>query len=264
MSSEGERTRAGVVLVVPCYNERERLRLDAFIEFVTRRPDFSVLFVNDGSTDGTRDLLDQGVSSSHGLEVLHRPVNAGKADAVRAGVLHASAKGCDFVGYWDADLATPLEAAVDFHRHLLETPELVAVIGSRVKLLGRDIERRALRHYVGRIFATAASLSLGLAVYDTQCGAKLFRVIDEVVSAFEEPFADRWVFDVELIRRLRSSCQLPADRLIHEWPLMTWRDVGRSKVRLLDGVTAFVGLARVGVRRLLDEQRRGAPPPVAD
>jgi glycosyltransferase involved in cell wall biosynthesis len=259
MSPEGGSGRP-VVLVVPCYNERARLPTQAFIEFVTRRPEFQVLFVNDGSTDGTADLLDGAVASRSGLEVLHLPANLGKAETVRAGIVRVLDRGCAFVGYWDADLATPLEAAVDFHDYLVKNPEHVAVIGSRVKLLGRDIDRRALRHYVGRVFATAASLSLGLAVYDTQCGAKLFRVTDEVVRAFQTPFADRWIFDVELIRRLKASWDAPAERLIYEWPLVTWRDVGESKVRLLDGLTAFLGLARVGLRRRRDDRRRALPP----
>ena len=164
-------------------------------------------------------------------------------------------EGCRFVGYWDADLATPLEVAIDFLDFLREHPRHEVVIGSRVKLLGRSIDRKASRHYVGRVFATAASLSLGLPVYDTQCGAKLFRATDAVRTAFGTPFVDRWIFDVELLARLQRVWECRAEDLIYEWPLTTWRDVGESKVRTLDGFGAALGLARIGFRRLREQHK---------
>jgi hypothetical protein len=107
-------------------------------------------------------------------------------------------------------------------------------------LLGRTIERNAVRHYVGRIFATAASLTLGLPVYDTQCGAKLFRVSPATKCLFDQPFLTRWLFDVEILARIiqRYARGLDGrpDDIVCEFPLPEWREVPGSKVKALDFV----------------------------
>ena len=134
------------------------------------------------------------------------------------------------------------------------------MFGARVQLLGRSIARSAVRHYLGRVFATAASLLLRMPIYDTQCGAKLFRVTPLTRTLFAQPFAVGWTFDVELIARLiRVRLQLgkqDAPRLIYELPLETWRDVAGSKVRALDFMRALFEMLRIHHRYL----RRGAPP----
>jgi hypothetical protein len=155
----------------------------------------------------------------------------------------------DFAGYWDADMATPLEAIPSFCQLLESHAEIAMVFGARVRLLGRAIERSPLRHYLGRVFATAASLTIGLPIYDTQCGAKLFRVCPLVRSLFQQPFMTRWLFDVEIIARLIQACRrdnlrLPKD-LIYELPLQTWSDVAGSKVKPLDFFKSFFDLARI-------------------
>ena len=136
------------------------------------------------------------------FSVLSLPQNQGKAEAVRRGVLTAIESQPDYVGFWDADLATPLRAIPQFVDLAESRPDLEMIMGSRVKLLGRNIERRRSRHYLGRVFATAVSTILGLDVYDTQCGAKLFRATPFIGALFQQPFLSRWIFDVEIIARL--------------------------------------------------------------
>jgi hypothetical protein len=99
------------------------------------------------------------------------------------------------------------------------------------------------------VFATAASFTLGLPIYDTQCGAKLFRGSPLVRSLFQQPFTTRWLFDVEIIARLIQACRrdglrTPAN-LIYEFPLQTWNDVAGSKVKPLDFFKSFFGLAGI-------------------
>lgn len=236
-----------VEIVVPCYNEEQRLDVGAFRGFRLDGADVTFLFANDGSTDGTARLLDELVASDPSkFAVVHLAKNSGKAEAVRQGVQASLKRGAQYVGFWDADLATPLTELPGFIHVLDERPEIQMVFGARVRLLGREISRRPSRHYVGRVGATLISSSLGLAVYDTQCGAKLFRVTDDIRDAFAEPFLSRWIFDVEIIARFVKRCgRDAAARAIYELPIYQWRDVGGSKVKSRDFIRALRDLWKI-------------------
>jgi dolichyl-phosphate beta-glucosyltransferase len=241
---------SSVAIVIPCFNEARRLKVDQFKAYADADRAHRFVFVNDGSTDATLKV----VQTLHQDDPQHcayvdLPRNVGKGEAVRRGLLAAFEMNPDFAGYWDADLATPLETIPAFCQLLESRSEMAMVFGARVRLLGRDIGRSPLRHYLGRVFATAASLTIGLPIYDTQCGAKLFRVCPLILSLFEHPFLTRWLFDVEIIARLIKACRhdplrSPND-LIYELPLQTWHDVAGSKVKPLDFFKSFVDLARI-------------------
>lgn len=242
-----------VHIVIPCYNESRRLQVDALSSFFSSGTSVRLLFVDDGSTDNTAQVLDQICLTSNGHgSVLRCLRNGGKAEAVRLGLLEVMRRGeAEFAGYWDADLATPLEAIGRFVRVLDEQHEIDMVFGSRVKLLGRHVERNALRHYLGRIFATAASLVLDMPIYDTQCGAKLFRADSRLQAVVAQPFLSKWGFDVEVIARfhklyLDSSKVL--EHAIYEYPLESWHDIAGSKVRPIDFLHAFVDLLKIRFR----------------
>ena len=248
----------GSVLVVPCYNEADRFKADEFRAFVIQQPATSLLFVDDGSTDGTLAILKRLQAEVPRIDVLHLTRNSGKGEAVRQGLLQAlKTSGIAYVGFWDADLATPLEAVGDLLEVLQDQPQIEMVFGSRVKLLGRQIERRPARHYLGRVFATCASLVLNLPIYDTQCGAKLFRATADLQAVLQQPFLSRWIFDVELIARFQ---QLHAAgegwsalrERIYEFPLHCWRDIPGSKVGPGDFLTAIRDL--VIIRRRYKRQ----------
>ena len=155
-----------VVIVVPCYNEASRLPFTQFARFINESA-LSFVFVDDGSTDATRKVLDRlRVGNEDRVTVLSMNVNRGKAEAVRCGMLYGLEQAADYVGYWDADLATPLAAIQDLSGILENQPETQIVFGTRVRLLGRKVERRAVRHYLGRVFATVVSIVLQIPVYD--------------------------------------------------------------------------------------------------
>ncbi|MFQ6070884.1 MAG: glycosyltransferase family 2 protein, partial [Candidatus Aminicenantales bacterium] len=105
--------------------------------------------------------------------------------------------------------------------------------GCRLKRMGATIERHWYRHYFGRVFATGASLVLGLPIYDTQCGAKLLRA-ELAGILFERPFISRWLFDIELLARMIQLLgRKKVMTSVVELPLERWEDKGESKVKLL-------------------------------
>jgi len=236
-------------IVIPCYNEEKRLDRTAFEQFAAEAPEVSFVFVDDGSVDGTRRILEELADRlSDRASVVAYEKNSGKAEAVRRGVNRALEHQPTYVGYWDADLATPLDVIPKFSGLLDSNPQLQMIMGARVQLLGRRIERSALRHYAGRLAATTISRVLRLRVYDTQCGAKLFRS-DAARDLFGEPFRTRWIFDAEiiarLIARLGAHSHLTARDVVYEYPLHTWMDVRGSKVGPSDYLRAAVDLFRI-------------------
>ncbi|MCA9529201.1 MAG: glycosyltransferase [Myxococcales bacterium] len=244
--------KSPVALVVPCFNEAARLDVQTFACFELPKRSIQIYFVDDGSTDGTAATLDGLARARPGrVRVLRLASNRGKGEAVRQGLLAALDAGAGYVGYWDADLATPLDELEGFCRLLDERPELELVLGARVQMLGRAIDRRPLRHYYGRVFATVVSRMLRLPVYDTQCGAKLLRASPRLHAALREPFVTRWLFDVELL--LRYGAVLSAEGLalsdrVYEQPLRAWRDVPGSKVSLRDAALVTRDLRRIARR----------------
>lgn len=233
-----------VILVVPCYNEAARLDTQAYRDFIAAHDDASLLFVNDGSTDDTRTVIDGLAAESDRIHTLHLEQNGGKAEAVRQGMLWCSERPHDLAGYWDADLSTSLDEVSNLCEPLIRLPAVEIATGARVKMVGRKIERNPVRHYTGRAFATAVSLLFGIEMYDTQCGAKLLRNGPGIRPLFEDPFITRWIFDVEMLVRF-SRTGKTIDTGVVEVPLMAWREVAGTRMRLTDFFLAPLELLRI-------------------
>ncbi len=240
------------VIIIPCFNEEKRLNVEEFQSYAKNFPDVFFLFVNDCSTDDTILVIDRICKSNvNQMFSMTLEKNVGKAEAVRRGFLQAmdmSSMSFENIGYWDADMATPLDAIAKVTQQL-EPPEILMAFGSRVKLMHHKIDRKPLRHYLGRIFATLASIVLNLQIYDTQCGAKIFKNTPELKTIFSQPFTVNWIFDVEILARFivlsKSIGKWTLEDSAVEYPLENWHDIAGSKLRIRDFLMAPLELFRI-------------------
>jgi len=220
-----------LVIVIPCFNEADRLNTPAYAAFLKENPQVGLVMVDDGSTDATLSILtrvEQDFSAQ--VKLLSSKKNKGKAEAVRAGVhLAFDIFSFEKIAYLDADLSTSLEECLKISK--LVSNETHFVFGSRISTIDNTIKRKWYRHYLGRIIATAISKSLQLTVYDTQCGCKIFEA-SLAKKLFKDTFLSRWLFDVELFHRaikLYGRENIPEH--LKEIPLNSWVATEGSKVR---------------------------------
>ena len=243
-----------ILINIPAYNEQKRLPIHEYIEFLSNTGEgIDLQFINDGSTDDTQIiLLNLKNLFPKRIFIKNLKQNVGKAEALRSAFLESQIEilKYKYVGYFDADLATPLEELYTFKwwfEKLQNKPLLI--IGSRVKLLGTtNIIRDFSRHYFGRFFATLVSNMLKLPIYDTQCGAKLIHS-SIANDLFQRPFISRWLFDIEIIYRIiklfgHEKCEI----IISEIPLMRWEEKGNSKITLLDLLKVPCELFKIYIR----------------
>jgi len=226
-----------VSFVIPAFNEAARIQtsLQRVSEYLKSVPyDAEIIVVDDGSTDETVDIVKR--LNIPALRLLRSGVNHGKGYSVRKGVLSATG---DFVLFTDADLSAPIEE--------LEKPLAVAlsenadaVVGSRgLDMTFIEKHQPTMRESGGRLFNVMVRLMLGLKIYDTQCGFKLFRRTT-VQPAFEKLTTERFGFDPELLFIMSQQ-----GLKIREVPVH-WSHVEGSKVHFLrDGVRMFADLLRI-------------------
>lgn len=234
-----------VCIIIPLYNEEKRFKTEELISFSSNY-NIDFFLINDGSTDDTEKLINKLVKNRTSLFAFRFAKNKGKAEAIRFGVIEAlKNKSYSHIGYLDADFATPLN---EINRLIKASIELDKqfVMGSRIKRLGAQIKRYKSRHFFGRIIATIISENiLKLDVYDTQCGAKLIsrEIANEI---FNKPFISKWLFDVELIARIKKQHGISfCLQSIYELPLKSWEDKGESKITFIDMLKVPIQLSKI-------------------
>ena len=219
-----------LAIVIPCYNEADRLPVSQFKNFLSLQPSVSVYFVNDGSKDKTHIVLsDLKNQFPDQIKLLNLSQNKGKAHAVLEGVQSALKKErFKKIAYLDADLATSLEECLRLSKYIKE--KVVLAFGSRILKLDNQIKRKWYRFVLGRLVATAISRTLGLSIYDSQCGCKIFEA-QVAKKVFNNNFISKWLFDVEIFFRMigiygRTEIQ----NHLREITLKAWVDTPDSRV----------------------------------
>lgn len=234
-------------VVIPCFNEADRLNVDAFVEFVDDTDNVELIFVDDGSSDETLESA-QAVSEKAGssVSVLRLETNCGKAEAVRQGMLWAAHRDFSAIAFWDADLATPLETIPDFVEVLDRYPKVEVVWGTRLPLMGHTIDRDVIRRQTGKLFSASSAAAVGVGIRDALCGAKMFRTGAILDAMLARPFSSRWIFDVEILARLdillRLTGGLTVQEVLYEFPLHEWYEIAGSRLRMTDFMRATVEL----------------------
>lgn len=221
-------------IIIPCYNEANRLHLEVFLNFARKNPKVSFVFVDDGSKDLTINLLCGAMAAlPDQVDVLTMARNAGKAEAVRHGLKFAAERGDKYIAFLDADLATPLNAINDFISVADRLDNIDVVFGSRAGGLGRRVYRDIHRKLISLVCASMGRLATGLALKDTQCGAKLFRNNQHLINCLDAPFTAGWLFDVELFLRI-SNPNRRERKNFFEYPVLEWTEIPGSNIKFSD------------------------------
>jgi len=237
---------AGILLAIPSFNDSSRL--GTFLPLLAQAVSSSGLririqVVDDGSCEFEAQKTEKVVDacrkdSPEIMPLLFLESNRGKGGAVYAGWEQVGDE--DWLAFVDADGAIPAEEVARLCEFAISQSSADGVLASRIRMLGHVIDRTFKRHLFGRVYATLAKILVGVPVYDSQCGFKIFKR-----SCFEQVRANlqtmRFGFDMELLANcyLRGFCLL-------EMPIRQWRDVPGAKVRLLrDSMDMFVSLLKL-------------------
>lgn len=233
-------------IVIPCYNEAERLKLNDFQKFIDSTEEYVLCFVNDGSKDNTLQILeDFQLGQEDRVRVYNMPQNGGKAEAVRSGVNHMiETTNVKTIGFIDADLATGF---VDYCMlvNKIENENKEMVFGSRKADDNIDMERSAFRKMASNAVGMLTKSIICMNIKDTQCGAKVFdRKIAKI--AFGKAFQSKWLFDIEIFIRVKNYFgKKEVMNKIEEVGLNAWEEVDGSKITLKDSLKFPIQLLQI-------------------
>lgn len=235
-------------IIIPCYNESSRLKLKSFIDYAKNNKHVILCFVNDGSSDATRETLAEIKSLEHeNVHIFNLAENSGKAKAVQQGALYLyNQTRVNTIGFIDADLSTDFEDYADLLRTMKSNKELKVIYGSRATNGENKIERDGLRSIISMVIRMIILCITRLKIEDTQCGAKVFKR-ELIPTLFSSEFKTRWLFDVEVLLRLKRTVTIDKfRRLFLEKPLTRWVHMDGSKLGMKDALSIPMSLLKIG------------------
>ena len=220
-------------IVVPFFNESARIKADEFLTFVEMNDNFHLLFVDDGSTDGTKEIIEKMSAQSKSITFLSFAKNRGKAVAVRSGIMEAVTRNdYQYVAFLDADLAITLTEFKRLSLLTISNPDCDFSFFSKQKEHTLNYPQSFLRHQLSLFFNRLVRYSLKLDVKDTQCGCKIMKK-EFAEFAFKTPFTGTWLFDLEIFKRIMLEKGVEYyEKHTLEVPLKHLQRNGKSKIKL--------------------------------
>ncbi len=183
-------------IIMPVYNEQLCIRttFDAVLEYCQSHPDYHFIFVNDGSSDRTQEILEQQIADSQTeqIQLLSYGDRGGKGHAVKMGIYRADA---DYVCFLDGDLAYSLDH-LDWLMAKLAQHDVV--IGCRSLMPEGNQGLKLSRKIAGKVFNSLSKQILNLPYVDMQAGLKGFKS-KAAQEIFDRQELMGFSFDVELI-----------------------------------------------------------------
>jgi dolichyl-phosphate beta-glucosyltransferase len=229
-------------VVIPSYNEERRLpraveQIEAFLD--GRHLAYELILVDDGSTDGTRAIMDAAAARNPSVRVEALPHNRGKGRALAVGV--AAATGAEVL-VTDADLSTPIEE-LDKLQAALDSGAGVAIASRALRASRVEVSQPVYRVLMGKGFNLIVQAVLLPGIWDTQCGFKLFRA-DVAHDVFAQLTTDGFAYDPEVLYRARKK-----GVKIAEVPVV-WRNSAPTKVSPIgSSLDMLKHVLRVRIRR---------------
>jgi glycosyltransferase involved in cell wall biosynthesis len=227
--------KSDLTLVIPCFKESDRLPIFLSSLIKNMPQDIRYVIVDDGSPIADYNLLLERVKPflSQKVSLLRYEKNRGKGGAIEFGLEHANT---EYVGFLDADGSIPDYEVINLWQYTKMHPDLDLILSSRIKLLGKQIDRTLKRHLSGRIFVTYLNFLFNVPVYDSQCGYKIFK--KSLFNSIQVNIINkRWLWDTELV----ILSYLNGYKCIEI--AIDWKDVQGSKVSLFsDAIKMALGL----------------------